>query len=156
MYQDASSTCRAIVIIITPFVFFKMSLTCRDNFVFVKNVMTFNTCPLVRIGPKCMTTINNIYVSTFYLEYKRSSPTIYSTTVNTESKFIFYDCWTFPQLKNESGDPHFLLLNNDWHVKTQLFAKLKEFLRSGFRATLNLRKFKVLILKYKKKGVFNG
>ena len=52
MYQDASSTCRAIVIIITPFVFFKMSLTCRDNFVFVKNVMTFKTCPLVRIGPK--------------------------------------------------------------------------------------------------------
>ena len=51
MYQDASSTCRAIVIIITPFVFFKMSLTCRDNFVFVKNVMTFKTCPLVRIGP---------------------------------------------------------------------------------------------------------
>ena len=40
MYQDARSTCRAIVIIITPFVFFKMSLTCRDNFVFVKNVMT--------------------------------------------------------------------------------------------------------------------
>ena len=52
MYQDARSTCRAIVIIITPFVFFKMSLTCRDNFVFVKNVMTFKTCPLVRIGPK--------------------------------------------------------------------------------------------------------
>ena len=51
MNQDARSTCRAIVIIITPFVFFKMSLTCRDNFVFVKNVMTFKTCPLVRIGP---------------------------------------------------------------------------------------------------------
>ena len=29
-----------------------MSLTCRDNFVVVKNVMTFKTCPLVRIGPK--------------------------------------------------------------------------------------------------------
>ena len=51
MYQDVRSTCRAIVIIITPFVVFKMSLTCRDNFVFVKNVMTFKTCPLVRIGP---------------------------------------------------------------------------------------------------------
>ena len=50
MYQDARSTCRAIVIIITPFVF-KMSLTCRDNFVFVKDVMTFKTCPLVRIDP---------------------------------------------------------------------------------------------------------
>ena len=35
----------------TPFVFFKMSLACRDNFVFVKNVLTFKTCPLVRIGP---------------------------------------------------------------------------------------------------------
>ena len=45
------ATCRAIVIIITPFVFFKMSLTCRDNFFFLKNVMTFKTCPLVRIGP---------------------------------------------------------------------------------------------------------
>ena len=52
MYQDGKSTCRAIVIISTPFVFFKMSLTCRDNFVSVKNVMTFKTCPLVRIGPK--------------------------------------------------------------------------------------------------------
>ena len=31
--KDARSTCRAIVLIITPFVFFKMSLTCRDNFV---------------------------------------------------------------------------------------------------------------------------
>ena len=51
MYQDARSTYRAIVIIITPFVFFKMSLTCRDNFFVVKNVMTFKTCPLVRIGP---------------------------------------------------------------------------------------------------------
>ena len=51
MYQDARGTCRAIVIIITPFVFFKISLTCRVNFVFVKNVMTFKTCPLVRIGP---------------------------------------------------------------------------------------------------------
>ena len=51
MYQDDRSTCRAIVIIITPFVFFKMSLTCRDNFFVVKNVMTFKTCPLVRIGP---------------------------------------------------------------------------------------------------------
>ena len=51
MYQDDRSTCRAIVIIITPFVFFKMSLTCRDNFFVVKNVMTFKTCLLVRIGP---------------------------------------------------------------------------------------------------------
>ena len=41
----------AIVIIITPFIFFKMSLTCRDNFVFgpirtsgqVLNVITFLT-----------------------------------------------------------------------------------------------------------------
>ena len=52
MYKDARSTCRAIVLIITPLVFFKMSLTCRGNFVFVKNVMTFKICPLVRIGPK--------------------------------------------------------------------------------------------------------
>ena len=52
MNQDARSTCRAIVLVITPFVFFKMALTCRDNFVFVKNVMTFKTCPLARIGPK--------------------------------------------------------------------------------------------------------
>ena len=51
MYHDDRSTCRAIVIIITPFVFLKMSLTCRDNFFVVKNVMTFKTCPLVRIGP---------------------------------------------------------------------------------------------------------
>ena len=29
-------------------------------------------------------------------------------------------------LKNESSDPHFLLLNNDKHVKMQLFAKLKK------------------------------
>ena len=36
MYKDARSTCRAIVLIITPFVFFKMSLTCRDNFVLSK------------------------------------------------------------------------------------------------------------------------
>ena len=49
------------------------------------------------------------------------------------------------QLKNESGDPHFLLLNNDKHVKTQLFAKLKKILRSGFRATSNFRKFKVAL-----------
>ena len=54
------STCRAIVQIITPFVFFKMSLTCRDNFVFVKNVMTFKTCPLVRIGP-------NLIMASFFL-----------------------------------------------------------------------------------------
>ena len=63
MYQDDRSTCRAIVIMITPFVFFKMSLTCRDNFFVAKNVMTFKTCPLVRIGPyrilhgKCARTV---------------------------------------------------------------------------------------------------
>ena len=55
MYQDDRNTCRAIVIIITPFVFFKMSLTCRDNFFVVKNVMTSKTCPLVRIGPNSKT-----------------------------------------------------------------------------------------------------
>ena len=51
MYQDVRTTCRAIVIIIAPFVFFKMFLTCPDNFVFgpirtsgqVLNVMTFLT-----------------------------------------------------------------------------------------------------------------
>ena len=36
-----------------------------------------------------------------------------------------------------------LPVNNDWHVKMQLFAKLKIFLLTGFRATLNFRKFKV-------------
>ena len=30
-----------------------MSLTCHDNFVFAKNVMTFKTCPLVRIVCLC-------------------------------------------------------------------------------------------------------
>ena len=49
------------------------------------------------------------------------------------------------QLKPESGDPHFLLLDNDKHVKMQFFAKLKKILRSGFRATLKLRKFKVAL-----------
>ena len=57
-------------------------------------------------------------------------------------------------LKNESGDPHFLLLNNDWHVKMQLFAKLKKFLRSSFIATLNFRKFKVA-MKSLRRNFFN-
>ena len=65
MYQDDRSTCRAIVIIITPFVFFKMSLTCRDNFFVVKNVMTFKTCPLVRIGPYLYYVLTNICLQYF-------------------------------------------------------------------------------------------
>ena len=51
------------------------------------------------------------------------------------------------QLKNEHGDPHFLLLNNDLHGKMQLFAKLKKKLSSGFRVTLNSRNFKVALKK---------
>ena len=49
------------------------------------------------------------------------------------------------QLKNEHVDPHFLLFNNDQHVKMQLFAKLKKILSSGFRANLNFRKFITMI-----------
>ncbi len=51
MYRDARSTCKAIVLIILPFVLLRLSLTCRNNFVFLKNVMTFQTFPLVQIGP---------------------------------------------------------------------------------------------------------
>ena len=36
-------------------------------------------------------------------------------------------------------------MNNDWHVKMQLFAKLKKFLWSSFRATLTFRKVKVAL-----------
>ena len=38
--------------------------------------------------------------------------------------------------------PIFLLLNNDKHVKMQLFAKLEKILFSGFRATLNFGEVK--------------
>ena len=80
MYQDARSTCRAIVIIITPFVFFKMSLTCRNNFVFVKNVMTFKTCPLVRIGP-----YSNNYNE--FLLYRNKQPFYFKEVFLTDFSF---------------------------------------------------------------------
>ena len=40
-----------------------------------------------------------------------------------------------------SRGEHFLLSNCNQHDKMQLFAKFKKILRSGFRATLNFRKF---------------
>ena len=94
MYQDDRSTCRAIVIIITPFVFFKMSLTCRDNFFVVKNVMTFKTCPLVRIGP------NSIVLKCFF---------------NTVAEYFFdnslfqFNCVLNCHLRAHSGSSCFVL-----------------------------------------------
>ena len=85
MYKDARSTCRAIVLIIAPFVFFKMSLTFRDNFVFVKKC--FKTCPLVRIGPT---------VTSYFLQVKPVMPVIYiedNTWLRGDMKFIF-ECST--------------------------------------------------------------
>ena len=39
----------------------------------------------------------------------------------------------------------FILSTFDKHDKTQLLAKFKKFLYMGFRATLNVRKFKVAL-----------
>ena len=39
-------------------------------------------------------------------------------------------------LKNELGDPHFLLSNCDNLYKMQLFEKFKKILECGFKATL--------------------
>ena len=47
-----------------------MSLTSRDNFIFVKNVMTFKTCPLVRIGPKLQ---NKMQISSENMRLLKSS-----------------------------------------------------------------------------------
>ena len=49
------------------------------------------------------------------------------------------------KIKNEVGDPHFLLLENNQHVAFKLFANLKKVLRSRFRATLIFQKIKMLI-----------
>ena len=49
-------------------------------------------------------------------------------------------------LKNELGDPHFLMSNCNQHDKMQLFAKSKKILRRGFRATLNFRRARFWII----------
>lgn len=54
IYWDASSACKAILLILSPIVFFAMFLTtCRDS-LFAKLVRQLQmTCPLVRMGPNC-------------------------------------------------------------------------------------------------------
>ena len=42
-------------------------------------------------------------------------------------------------LKNELGEPHFLLHKGDQQTKMKLSAKFKKILCSGFRATLNFQ-----------------
>ena len=49
------------------------------------------------------------------------------------------------KLKNELGDPYFLVSKYDKHDKMQRFRKFKKILWSGFRAILNLRKYKVAL-----------
>ena len=48
-------------------------------------------------------------------------------------------------LKNELGDPNFLLHKSDQKVKMKLSAKFKKIMWSGFRATLNFQLFKVAL-----------
>ena len=50
-----------------------------------------------------------------------------------------------PYLKNELGDPNFLLHKSDQQAKIKLSVKFKEILWSGFRATLNFQLFKVAL-----------
>ena len=50
------------------------------------------------------------------------------------------------KLKNEVGDPHFLLLESNQHVAFKLFVNLKKILGSRFRATLIFQKIKMLII----------
>ena len=45
--DDRAEKCTRMPEAHAELLYVKMSLTCRDNFVFVKNVMTFKTCPLV-------------------------------------------------------------------------------------------------------------
>ena len=48
-------------------------------------------------------------------------------------------------LKNELGEPHFLLHKGDQQTKMKLSAKFKKILWSRFRATLNFQLFKVAL-----------
>ena len=48
-------------------------------------------------------------------------------------------------LKNEFGDPNFLLDKSDQQAKMKLSARFKNILWSRFRATLNFQLFKVAL-----------
>ena len=48
-------------------------------------------------------------------------------------------------LKNELGEPHFLLHKGDQQTKMKLSAKFKKILWNGFRATLNFQLFNMAL-----------
>lgn len=75
------------------------------------HICTQNKYPENAILLLCLS-LSQIWALNTHLEYKRSSLTIYSTTVNTESKFIFSDCWTINWLslpEFQKAFPLFLL-----------------------------------------------
>ena len=60
-------------------------------------------------------------------------------------KNTLYFGFTCSYLKNELGDPIFLLHKSDQQAKMKLYAKFKIILWSGFRAILNFQLFKVAL-----------
>ena len=60
-------------------------------------------------------------------------------------KNTLYFGFSCSYLKNELGDPNFLLHESDQPAKIKLSAKFKEILWSGFRVTLNFQLFKVAL-----------
>ena len=56
-------------------------------------------------------------------------------------KISLYFVFKHIYLKNDLGDPHFLLLKRDYHARIKLSAKFKKILWSRFIATITIEKF---------------
>ena len=57
-----------------------------------------------------------------------------ATGTTCKNTLYFGLSWSY--LKNELGDPHFLMLESDQQTKIKLSEKFQNILWSGFRATL--------------------
>ena len=62
-------------------------------------------------------------------------------------KKALYFGLSFSYLKNELGEPNFLLHKSDQQARIKLSAKFKKFPCSGFRATLNFQLINVYLQK---------